>query len=399
MARRGRAGALAIAIAGGLAAGIVARSALAGEDAERRFSWKPSVDVKSVFDDNVFNASSGKQSDFGFWVLPRLELEYAAPAYEVGADLGVDLRRYVEQTSLDRTFGRVDAWGEVGLLPGLTARVENAFVPQPTRLGAPPDDPFNLQQTNRTDVSLRYWRELESGREISLGASGSRFMSDSFTTLVTGPGGVPTLDTDFQADFWEGGGFVEFQNPLGGTHAVYATGLARHRSYGDTPTSDHTEVSGLLGIRAFWIKRLQLDLAGGVGLLAFDGGSKEPRFLARADATYRFKSGVRLVLGLDNNFASDLLGNEFLATTGRFGLERYFGRRTNASVVGFVSHLDQASLGSLTNLFGGVEVVVRRRLSRGLQLALSYRYWQNGGDYALDDFRQNRAWVGLSYDY
>jgi hypothetical protein len=224
-------------------------------------------------------------------------------------------------------------------------------------------------------------------------------MSDSFTTLVTGPGGVPTLDTDFRADFWEGGGFLEFQNPLGKTHTAYVTGLTRHRSYDETPTSDHTEVSGLLGIRALWIKGLQLDLAGGVGLLAFDGGSNEPSFLARVDASYRFKGGVRFLLGFDNNFASDLLGNDFLATTGRIGLERYFGRRTSASVVGFVSRLDQASLGSATNLFGGVELVVRRRLSRGLQLALSYRYWENGGDYALDDFSQNRAWVGLSYDY
>jgi hypothetical protein len=387
----------AIALAALLAALWPAVVSRAAEDDARRFSWEPSVDVKSVFDDNVFHADSARESDFGFWILPRLELEYAAPAYEVGADLGVDVRRYVDHSALDRTFGRVEAWGEAGLLPGLTVRLDDAFVPQPIRLGVPHDDPINLQQTNRTNLQVRYWRELESGREIAIGARGSRFMSDEFAQLVPGPGGVPTLDPDFRADFWEGGGFLEFQNPLGKTHAAYVTGLARHRSYDDLSTSDHTEVSGLLGVRAFWIKHLQLDLAGGVGLLAFDGGTNEPRFLTRADASYRFAGGLGVLLGFHNRFTSDLLGNDFVDTTGRLGFERYFGRRTSASLVGFVSHLDQASLGSQTNLFGGVEVQVRRRLSRGLQLTLSYRYWENGGNYALDDFRQNRAWIGLAY--
>ena len=95
--------------------------------------------------------------------------------------------------------------------------------------------------------------------------------------------------------------------------------------------------------------------------------------------------------------ASDLIGNDFIDTTGRLTLEKYFGLQTSATVTAFVSQLDAQSDHPSHNLFGGAEVVLRRQLSRSFQVSVAYRYWENDGGFATDDFRQNQASVSFSY--
>ncbi|HKX38888.1 MAG TPA: hypothetical protein VJN20_09550, partial [Burkholderiales bacterium] len=62
-----------------------------------------------------------------------------------------------------------------------------------------------------------------------------------------------------------------------------------------------------------------------------------------------------------------------------------------------VSQLKNRGAGPSQNLFGGVELAVRRQISRNFQLSVAYRYWDNGGDFGLDDFQQHQATLGFSY--
>lgn len=159
---------------------LVPGVALGEEGGGRRHYLHPSVTVRSVANDNVFFEKQGAEGDVGFWIQPRLELGYRTSVWEVGADLGVDFRRYTRHAELNQTFFRVKAFAEAGILPGLSVRVDNDYVPQPVVLGLPEDDTGNLLQTNRTRAEIRYWRAFDDRREITIGVLGQRFITDSF---------------------------------------------------------------------------------------------------------------------------------------------------------------------------------------------------------------------------
>jgi Putative beta-barrel porin 2 len=372
--------------------------ARADEDEGRHFYWHPSLHFRTVADDNVFYTSSGAEGDVAFWLQPRMELGYRTGAYELGADVGGDLRRYVEHDSLDQNFLRVKAFGEAGLLPGLSVRVSDALVPQAVTLGQPEDDSGNLLQTNRTEAEVRYWRPFGEDRELSIGAVGTRFLTDAFGEAEL-PGGQPTppVAPPVHGDYWEGKAYLEFQHAVGRRSALYVRGLFRYRAFDEFSDSDLFEYSGLLGFRMYWLRSLELDVAGGYGLLDFRTGRNVPRILGQADLRWSPGGGWILHLGAHNRFTADLAGNDFVDTTGRVGLEKHFGTRTVVEVTGFVSYLDNQSLAPRTNLFGGVELGLRRQISRRLQLQAAYRFWVNGGNFTMDDFRQNRLWLGLTY--
>lgn len=376
---------------------LLATPAGADEGAERRFTWRPSFETRSVYDDNAFLSESEEDADVGVWMLPRLELDYRTPAAEVGADLGVEIPRYFDNSSLNDAFWRVKGHGKVGLWPGLSLRVSDAYTPQPVALGRPDDAPTNLIQSNRAEAEFRYWRELWSGRELTLGIQGARFDGDEFDALVPGPGGTAVVDPDFRASFSEGGGYGELRNPVGENHAILLRTNVRYRSFDEVSEADHLLAAGLLGLESRLPGGLDLELSGGYGWLDSDGNSSEPHVIGRADLGWRHRSGVQLRLGFHHEMTQDLVGNDFMDTTGRLSVEKYFGLRTSATVTGFVSQLDSDTLSPSGNLFGGAEIVVRRQLSRRFQLSLAYRYWENAGSFGLDDFQQNQASVSLSY--
>jgi hypothetical protein len=376
---------------------LVGAAARADEGAERRFTWRPSFESRSVLDDNAFLSDGGEDTDFGIWMQPRLELDYRVPAAQVGADLGAQVPRYFDHTPLNDVWWRTQVQGEVGLWPGLSLRVGDAFTPQPVALGLPEDAPTNLAQTNRASGELRYWRELPGGRELTLGALGARFDSEKVTALVPGPGGSALVDPDFRPDFVEGGGFAELRNPIGEDHALLVRGGARHRSFDEVSDADHLEASGLLGLESRLPGGVDLDVAGGYGWLDARGSGSDPHVIGRAALGWRHASGLNFRLGFHHEMTTDLAGNDFLDTTGRISVEKYFGLRTAATVTGFLSQLDSDSLHPSGNLYGGAEIVVRRQLSRSFQISLSYRYWENAGGFELDDFSQNQASLTFSY--
>ena len=384
---------------GALAAGLFLAlpAAAADEGADRRFTWRPSVQVRALVTDDVRLSNRNDESDFGAWVTPRLEANYRTENYHLGFDGSLDVRRYTDTDDADETFYRVHSVAEAGLLPGLSIKVSDAYTPQPVMLGLPDDEPANLVQTNRADVELRYWYELPGRREISVAALGSRFDADRFATLVEGPGGGVVLDPGFRADFWETAGVLEFQNPFGDRHAGYLRGLVRQRSFDDSAGADHLEASGLIGFRSHFEQGIQFDIAGGYGLLDLDDGGSEARILARASLAVHREGGWRYHAGFHNEFTVDVAGNDFVDTTGRLGVEKYFGKRTAVSLVGFLSQLESDSTQPSGNLFGGAEVKVRRALSRRFQASLAYRYWENAGSFGLDDMSQSRVMMTLTY--
>jgi hypothetical protein len=364
-----------------------------GSEAERyRFSFHPSIQVAATADSNVLLEDDDPERDLGVFILPRVELGFHGRWFDLGADLGADVRRYVDSDSPSDEFFRLSGFAEFGLLPGLTFRASNAYTPTPVYLGRPEDHSANLVQTNRTVAGLRYWRELPLGSEMLLALEGTRLSSEGFAAEVEN--GV--IDDDFHADLWEGAILWEFQSILFGSTSAFVRTNARFRSFDDSSVSDFGDFTLLVGVRTHWFGSLDFDAAGGYGLLAFESESKN-RFLGQANLRYRIPDGTILRLSFVNRNTADIVGNDFVEMTGKIGLERRFGERTAASVDLLLSRFENEVWDSGSNLFWGVEARIRRQLTRRTQLGLIYRHWYNGGGYGVDDFSQDRVSLVFSY--
>jgi hypothetical protein len=364
----------------------------AAETERNRFSFHPSIRITAAADDNVHLRDGDTRRDAGAFFFPRVELGYQGRWFDLGADLGADIRRYIDGDSPNDEFFRMSGFAEFGLLPGLTVRFSDAYVPTPVDLGKPEDHAANLVQTNRTAASFRYWRELPGDREMLVSLQGTRLGSESFSADV----GNGVVDDDFHADFWEAALVGEIQNPLSDRASAFLRTHVRYRTFDDSSASDFGDIAVLIGVRTHGFRNVDFDVAAGYGRLAFDSGGRN-RFLGQANLRYRTPGGTVLRLSFQNRNTVDIVGNDFIETTAKIGVERRYGERTAASVDLFLSRFDNEIWSTGANLFGGVEASIRRQLSRRTQLALNYRYWDNGGDYGIDDFRQNRVSLVFSY--
>jgi hypothetical protein len=390
-------------IAGVLAAALLASPVWAAETETgrgansetelTRFSFHPSIEISGVIDDEVeLGKDDDVDGDFGFFIVPRVELGYQGPWFDLGADLGADIRQYTRNSSPSDQFYRMSGFAEFGLMPGLTFALSDAWVPTPVDLGLPEDASANLVQSNRASAELSYWRELPAGSEMLLSVQGTYFTTEGFRTEI-GPG---TYDNDFHADFWEGSVSGEIQRPLFERTSTFMRTKVRYRTFDDQTASDYADIAVLVGIRTHWHRDVDFDIAGGYGYVDFDSGSSN-RFVGQANLRYRMPYDTTLRVSAVNRNTVDLVGNDFMETRGEFGLERRFGERTAASVEFFISRFDSDTWSSGSNLYGGVQGEIRRQLTRRTQLALNYRYWDNGGDRRIDDFTQNRVLLTFSY--
>jgi hypothetical protein len=388
-------GVAAMWVAGTVAFSVAGARAEEGEDAQLRLH--PSLEVSAVADDNPAFQDTGADWVAGSWITPRLEMCSRPPAIEVGADVGAELRRTFGGSSLDAELYRVSGFAEAGLLPGLSVRMSSAFVPQPRWLGLPSDDSRNLLQTHRSDLAIRFWRELPAARELEVGVTGTYFTSESFTAVVATPGGGSTVDPNFRADFGQGAAFVELQSPLGRHTSATLLGQVGYRAFANAGRSDHLNTSVLIGLRSRRFRNAQLEFAAGYGLLAFAAHGNEHALLGNASLRVQLSPSWSGFVSLANEFSSNLAGNEVVQATGRVGLESYFGERTGASISAFVSRFEDPALNRDDSVYGGAELEVWRALTRHTRLSLAYRYWRNGGDGAVDDFAQNRVVLQLRY--
>jgi len=380
------------------AALALSTSAAHAEGEPGYFSWQPSLRTSLVADDNVFFEEDGKDGSIGVWLAPRLELGYRTGAIELGADLGVDVRRYVDHYSdLKAELFRAVGWGEIGLRPGLSLHLSNAFVPQPVRIGLPEDEAENLVQTNRLDAGLNWWRELPGKREIEAGLLASYFRSEEYSAVVPLGGGGFGVDDDFRADYMQGLGFVEFQSPIGEQTSTYVRWQGAYRAFSDHSAADHSNFSLLFGVRSSRWEGLDLALAAGVGALGFDSFADALRALGELNVGYRLPSGWRFSLTARHLMTPNLAGDDAMESTGEIGVEKRFGAATAASLRLFVTRFDGEVGADAANLFGGTELRIRRQVTRQLQLALSYCHWRNRGGFDLDDFSRNR--IALELDF
>jgi hypothetical protein len=368
----------------------VARTASA-EPSEYRLSAHPSLRVTAIADDNV-DLRKGGSDDIGTFFFPRLELGLQGRWLHMGADLGADVRRYVDGSSPNDVFLRLGGFAEIGIGPGVSVRVSDAYVPTPVELGKPLDHSANLVQTNRLSTSLRVWEERSAERELSMVLQATRLTSESFAADV----GAGVVDDDFRADFWEGAFLSEFHTPVTDTISGFVRANIRVRSFDDSSASDFGDFALVIGMSTQWWGSIDFDAAAGYSRLFFDDEAKN-RFIGEANVRYRIADGTTLRLGFDQRNTADIAGNDFTETTGRIDLERRFGERTAASVAVFLTRTNNETWKAGANLFGGVEAGVRRQLTRRIQLELTARHWNNVGDYSADDFTQNQISLVLSY--
>ena len=381
-----------------LAVAVLLGAVDAGAEGETgRFWLSPSLRVTTVFDDNLFLEDGNGSSSVGAWFNPRVEAGYEIPGLELGADVGVDLRRYADYYSaLAVELYRVSGHARLDLAPGLTLRVADAYVPQPAILGRPEDEGSNLLQTNRVEADLRYWHELPGSREIEVGVKGTHFLTEDFPEPVPQGAGF-VIDPGFEADFLDGTGYLELRSAVGERSSAFLRGQAGYRSFSDQGDADHSNYSLLIGLRSSRWRNAEVELSGGWGRLGFEGVDDADRVIARASLRYRLPAGFQLSLGGGHLISADLAGEAVAETTGRIGLERYFGTATAASLRFFVTRFDADSWSGGANLFGAVELRARRQLTRHSQISISYRHWRNDGGFDADDFSQNRIAVAFTY--
>jgi hypothetical protein len=364
----------------------------AGEPEETRFSAHTSIRVSTLVDDNVHLEGNNGDTDIGATLFPRVELGLHSRSLHMGADLGIDLRGYSKSSSPNEAFLRLGGFAELGLLPGLTVRVSDAYAPTPVDLGKPLDHSANLVQTNRLAMSIRKWSEMPNDREVSLALQVSRHTSEGFTTDI---GNGETID-DFHADFWEYAAIGEFHTPVTENMSGFLRANTRWRSFDDSEVSNFADISVLVGISTQWWESVDFEAAIGIGRLAFEDHG-QTRFLGEATARYRISDGTTLRLNLYQRNTADIVGNEFTESTGRFDIERRFGERLEASLGLFITRLYDDSWNEGSNLFGGVEATMRYQTTRRTQLELMYRHWNNAGNYDSDNFRENM--LSLSFTY
>ena len=367
-----------------------------GDGPEAGFWWTPSLRVTGVVDDNIFFKNANENGDVGFWIAPRMEAGYSGQAFAVGADVGVDVRQYLDDGGINDQQIRATGWGEVSLAPGLDLKLQNAYVPQAVILGLPDDDTLNNVQTNRADASLQWSHQLVPGRSFTIGAVGTHFLAEEHADALPAAGGGFAVDPSFRGDFLQGLAFLQVDASLAERTTLWARTQASYRDFSELSSADHTNVSMLLGIESRYWRGVELSASLGGGAVLFDGLGTGYRAVARARGLKRFEQGLSIWLGGRHLRSPDLRGDEVAESRGEIGFEQRFGSATALDVRGFVTYYDAAFVGG-ANLFGGAEVRLRRQLTRHLQVGVTYRYWGNGGRFAADDFSQNRVALEIGF--
>jgi len=376
-----------------LAVLLIAAAGRAGaEGQDQGFSLHPSVHVTTVYDSEPGLGLPGndESADVGFWFFPRVETGYKATEFEVGADVGVDVRRYLHTESLSDQFVHASAFGEVGLLPGLSARLANSYEPHYKQLGLPENHGANLIQANLSQAELRYWREVGTGIEMEVGGRGSYFLSDGFSGSFPGSGG-PVVDPNYHADFWQTTGFTQLRAPVARQTRALFSGQLGFRDYRNGQRSDHLNVAVMVGLLSERFEGVELELAAGYGLIDFDALPDQQQPIGRVELRQRLGAGFRWHALVANGFRSNLVGNEVFEASGEIGFEKELAEHTDASVDLFVARFKD--VGTEPNLYGGVEVEVGRDLAAQTRLSLAYRYWQNAGEANADDMHQNAVFL------
>lgn len=384
--------------ASALSIALLLASASGAEGQDERFSASPSLRVGTVFDDNLFFEEEDPDSDVGFWVEPRIDLDWRGARLRSGADLAADLRGYASHSELNDVFYDLRGHVEWDAARGLLLRLSDEYMPQAVRLGRPGDDVSNLAQSNLLRAEALWRRELSHGRAFELGTGASLFSSDDFAVSVDRDGdGIYDDEDDRAADHRDLDAFAEVQQGLGRRGLLYLRGEIRDRDYSELEGSDYGEVFALAGTRGRLGRRLRYDLGVGHGWLDFDHGGRESRIVGEGEIEWSLPRDWTLTGSLLRRLTSDVLADDFGETTARLELEKRLGPRTRASLGTLWSHFDREGQVASDDRASAVELRLRRQLTRRIESVLSYRHWRNAGDDEDDDFDQNRLLLEFVY--
>jgi hypothetical protein len=365
-------------------------------------SWsiRPEVRTAVVWNDNVFHDRRNREGDLAFGIAPSVSADYNRERWRVGGDLGADARVYLDHSELNETFWNVQAYGEIEPRPGLMFRVADYYVPQPIELGRPYDDTSNLQQSNTLLAEARYWRELKRGAAFELGIRGTRFTTDTFDASVdtNGDGSLESF-SDFRSDYWGGRFFAEARRPFGRRLEGFVRGEYQQRDYDEIESADYYELSGLVGVRARYGRRLSGEVMVGWGRPHFDGLANDGRFIGRLILNYQPRPDWRIRVSLLRRLTGDANGTDFDETSARLGVEKDLGRRTRAYAGIWWSRTLEDLPGRDHDQVIGAELRLRRQITRHIEGVLAYRHWENDGAFEEDDFTQNRVTLALVYRY
>jgi hypothetical protein len=226
---------------------------------------------------------------------------------------------------------------------------------------------------------------------------GGYFIGEDFNALLFMDNGANMTHPDFEPDHWEGAGKLEVQTPFGERSSLYARSEFEFRTYSESEVPDRGEFAILVGARSRYFRNVEIDVAVGYGMVAFKSNDDLHRFVAEGSLRYRLPNGWTWRVSAANRFVSDLPGNVFVETTGRMGIEKHFGELIAASVAVFISRLENDAWNVPKNLFGGAEFRIQSRIGRHAVVAITYRYWENAGDFPTDDFNQNRVALEIFY--
>jgi hypothetical protein len=360
---------------------------------------RPEVQTLFVWDDNVYLDESD-EDDFAVGVAPRVRIDAERERWRAGADLGADLRWYVENSELSEDFWRVSAWGEVEPIDGLTLRVADHYVPQPVTLGRPEDETANLRQSNTLLAEARYWRDLKRETSLEVGARATRFTTEPFTGTVDADGdGVPEEVRGLESDYFGSQAWTELRYDLGRGRVAFGRVDLVQRSYDEIDSADYVEAGAVVGLRTPIGRRIRLEVAAGWGFLDFAELPDDDRLLGRAELRWDAGRGWSVGLSLLQRLTGDATGTDFGETSARLDVEKLLGRRTSIRAAAWWSWFDEGGAQSRDDRVFAVEVMVRRRLTRRFETFLAWRRWENRGDFDADDFTQNRVTLGLAYRY
>jgi len=389
-----------ILLSGALGCAFWMAPAAWGQGSQERLRIRPSLKVTLVGDDNVRHEKRDEESAFGSWIAPNLTLDYWRGRFHAGGEIGADVRVYTGGKNLNQTYYLVAADLEYQAVRGVTLRLSNVYAPQPVWLGRPTDDTGNLVQSNTLSAEARLRREFKRSTALELGVQTSWFTSERFTTSIDlHQDGVSEEIGHFHPDYLDYSAFLEGQYSLGRRALFFARGRARLRDYEEIPRGDYTELSGVLGVRTEWGRRLWLEIAFGYGSIHWERLSSEGRFVGRMTLDYQLPKGWALKASCGRTLTSQAVGTDFSEDFARLDIEKLLGPRTRAFLGFWWNRFDSDVSGERQNSSTAVELGLRRQLTRRIEAVLAYRHWSNGGRQSTDDFRQNRVTLAFSYRY
>lgn len=283
--------------------GLVLAGTVSGPASAAGLKVTPSIEMDGRYDSNIFNSSTGEESDYVFRATPRLTL--TVEGFESSIDLsgGFDIEKYAEHSELDKTI----ATKNFDLKTGTPLKITPQFTLRPSARYIESRDAYRRNAlTMTTDPALPPSETVVTGRTNVREFAGSLQAIYQFTPnldLEVGGGGTKRSFTEQAQDLvdsstLEGNASISYRvTPRVSTGIFFDTS---HNSFEGRPSSRIYSM-GLTGRYAF-TENYSLDVRAGASLLekpAAIGDRKDDSWApyGRLSLSYVWKTFRAAILG------------------------------------------------------------------------------------------------------